>query len=127
VAEAEKLDGLRAEVGSATSALALATRAAGLQRRTGTAPHDEKSLIASGALSFFFGPLGWLYAAPLREAIPAIFIFLIVGKFLPLFLMSPLFLISALAGVAYAWRYNQTGERTPLVGDVKRALPPSQR
>jgi hypothetical protein len=132
VAEVAKLDSLRAEVGGAGSALVLASRAAGLSstRRGGGGGEvaDRKSLIASGALSFFFGPVGWLYAAPLREAVPAIAGYLAlwwVLGFLHLgFLMSPVVLISVLGGLAYAWRYNQTGERTSLLGDVERVLPP---
>ncbi len=92
---------------------------------------DEKSLIASGALSFVFGPLGWLYAAPLKEAVPAIVAVALVSAVLPptlaaslLAVVSPL---SAVAGVAYAYRYNQTGRRASLLELVEAArlrLPP---
>jgi hypothetical protein len=127
VAEWSKVGQLRGQVGAATSALALAGKAAGL---TGPKKDGDKSLIASGLLSFFFGPFGWLYAAPLVEVIPAILIWIIIGAIFPGFLLKlilPLIgPISALAGVAYAWKYNNNGERTPLFigkGD-NRSLPP---
>ena len=38
------------------------------------------------------------------------------------------FIILLLVGLAYAWRYNQKGERTPLLGGEKpdRLLPPKR-
>ena len=134
MAEAHKVEGLRNEVAGATSALTLAARAAGLTTRGparrgpgGAIVSDEKSVIASGALSFFFGPIGWLYAAPLKEALPAIFVYMIVCSVMPHFLLLPLLAIAhpiaGIAGAAYAWRYNQKGERTALAADVRKALP----
>jgi hypothetical protein len=89
----------------------------------------ERSLVASGALSFFLGPLGWLYAAPLKEAAPAIVVFLLLVKLIPAILLYPLLGIlmpvSALAGVSYAWLYNRKGERTSLVDMTRnKQLPP---
>jgi hypothetical protein len=88
----------------------------------------QKSLIASGVLSFFLGPLGWLYAAPLKEAGVAILAYVILCAVLPHFLLAPLVglmhPLSAAIGVAYAYRHNQKGERTPLLpGQSRRALP----
>jgi hypothetical protein len=92
----------------------LATRAAG-----------DKSIVGSAALSFFLGPVGWLYAAPLREALPAILAFVLAYKLLPMFLFGPLLAIllplSALAGGAYAWAHNQDGDRASL-GELTRRL-----
>jgi len=122
VDQMERLDRLGAEVGGATKALALAGRFAGgggSLVRGG----EQKSVIASGALSFFLGPLGWLYAAPLREAVPAIAITAIAGSVLPAFLLWPIMglvgPVSAAAGVYYAWRHNQTGHRSGLFSDDK--------
>jgi hypothetical protein len=91
----------------------------------------DKSVIVSGAASFFLGPIGWLYAAPFREALPAMVVFwLLTGilRYIPFgwTLTGPLMILSAVLGVLYAWRYNQTGERTPLLlgdDDEPRALP----
>jgi hypothetical protein len=89
---------------------------------------SERSLVAAGALSFFLGPLGWLYAAPLKEAAPAIVVFLILLKIIPAILLYPLLGIlmpvSALAGVSYAWLYNRKGTRTSLLDVGKKQLPP---
>jgi hypothetical protein len=89
---------------------------------------SERSLVAAGALSFFLGPLGWLYAAPLKEAAPAIVVFLILLKIIPAILLYPLLGIlmpvSAIAGVSYAWLYNRKGTRTSLLDAAKKQLPP---
>ncbi len=94
----------------------------------------SKSILASGALSFFFGPLGWLYAAPLKDALPAVGIYIIIAMLLPHFLLAPLLgvlaPVSALAGVLYAWRFNQRGERTSLLprnSEPTRSLPPRRK
>jgi hypothetical protein len=117
VAEWERLEQLRGEVAAGAGALAQVSRAAGLVR---TKP-EEKSVIASGALSLVLGPLGWLYAAPLREAVPAIVAYTAACSFLPSVLLWPVLGIagplSGLAGVYYAWRHNQTGARTGLFSD----------
>jgi hypothetical protein len=119
VAELERMERLSAEVGGATKALAGVSRMAGLARTTG----DQKSVVASGVLSLFLGPLGWLYAAPLREAVPGVVALVAVSALLPSFLLFPLVGIAAplsgIAGVYYAWRHNQTGERTGLFSDDK--------
>ncbi len=94
---------------------------------------DEKSLVASGILSFVFGPFGWLYAAPLKDAAAGILVVTVVSALLPatlaaslLGLIAPL---SALAGLVYAQRYNATGQRRSLVELVdaaRRRLPPGR-
>jgi hypothetical protein len=121
VAELERMERLTAEVGGATTALAQVSRVTGLTRQSGR----HKSVIASGALSLFFGPLGWLYAAPMREAVPGVVILAAASALLPSFLLAPLLGIAAplsgIAGAYYAWRHNQTGERTGLFSDKKKA------
>jgi hypothetical protein len=131
--ELDKMSRLRDEVGLSSTALARtgasALAALGGGGRRGTVARtdgDRKSLIASGALSFFLGPLGWLYAAPLREALPAIAVVMVLAAVLPSFLFTALLSIvapvSALAGVLYALKYNANGQRTPLLpkGDDER-------
>jgi hypothetical protein len=120
VAEFEKLERLAAEVGGASRALSGVARATSLAARPGG---EHKSVVASGVLSLVLGPLGWLYAAPLREAVPGVIAVSVVASFLPHFLLAPLLGVAAplsgLAGVYYAWRHNQTGERTGLFSDKK--------
>ena len=122
VAELEKLEALTAEVAGASgkSMIARAAVSSALAQRGG----DQKSLVGSGVLSLVLGPLGWLYAAPLREAVPGVAIYLGVWALLPHVLLTPLLGIlaplSGAAGVYYAWRHNQTGERTPLFGGGKK-------
>ncbi len=120
IAELERLDALTTEVARVPRALARAAGAVGggaLARQGG----DAKSVVASGVLSAVLGPLGWLYAAPLREAVPGAAVFIGLCSFLPHFLLVPvlgvLAPISGVAGVYYAWRHNQTGERTGLFSD----------
>lgn len=90
----------------------------------------EKSWIASGVLSFLFGPIGWLYAGSFREAIPGSLLYLLAMTLLmklPVFLLWPVMMValplSGIAGVVYALQYNRKGERTRLYGkddDEKR-------
>jgi hypothetical protein len=84
---------------------------------------DRKSLLLSAGLSFL-GPLGWLYAGSLREALPAAAIALLVAAIVPTFLLMPLLWIalpaSAMVGLVYAWQYNRHGQRTPLFLDDKK-------
>ncbi|HWE28108.1 MAG TPA: hypothetical protein VHB97_08910 [Polyangia bacterium] len=130
--DVKKLSDLKQEVAgsSASSALALMKSGAGAAHSLVSAGEGKKSLVASGLLSFFFGPLGWLYAAPLREAVPAIVVYSLFWVLFAHFaLFAPVFtllhILFGAAGVGYALRHNQKGERTTLLpADSKRALPP---
>jgi hypothetical protein len=124
LAAAKKLDDLKRSLPKSNALVKRATAAGlaaslGVGSGGGSGGSDQRSLVAAGALSFFFGPLGWLYSAPLKEAGPAILIFLLLVKLIPAILLYPLLGIlmpvSALAGVSYAWLYNRKGERTSLV------------
>lgn len=96
----------------------------------------EKSWIASGLASMAFGPVGWLYAGSLREAVPASAAYLVLGaiawKLFALFpfLIMPVLMIalplSGIAGVVYALQYNRHGSRQRLFGDEKKQLPPGK-
>jgi hypothetical protein len=90
----------------------------------------EKSLLWSGGLSFFLGPVGWLYAGSWRESIPGALLYLgaaaILQKF-PAFILMPIMSIalpvSGLIGVGYAWQYNKKGKRVRLLsGKDKKQL-----
>jgi hypothetical protein len=120
VAEWERLETLTREVASAPTALAVRALGGGLVRTSG----EKKSVVASGALSLVLGPLGWLYAAPLREAVPGAAVYVGLFSLLPHVLLVPLLgvlmPISGVAGVYYAWRHNQTGERTGLFSDRRK-------
>ena len=133
--ELERLGRLAREV-DGEAARASATRASAkpvhLAARIADEPsvHDEKSLIASGALSFVFGPIGWLYAAPLKDAVPAIVAVALVSSLLPMTLAASILgvvaPVSAVAGVLYAYRYNKTGRRASLmelVAETRAKLP----
>jgi hypothetical protein len=124
VADVVKLARLQGEVaprGAVSSALAMLPRPDSLV----VAKPGHKSIVASAGLSFFLGPIGWLYAAPLREAVPAAVLFVLLYKLLPMILFAPLLGIllpaSALAGAAYAWAHNQTGDRSSIK-DAARGL-----
>jgi hypothetical protein len=86
----------------------------------------RKSVVLSGALSFFFGPLGWLYSAPWPVAVGGGLAYLVACKLLPTFLLVYLLgiaaPISAVVGVLYAMGFNMAGARTPLFG--KERPPP---
>ena len=104
-----------------------------LARRAADAKHelskpvgaDEKSWMISGALSLFFGPVGWLYAGSWRESIPAAAAYLaaisVVTAILPFFLLMPVLMfalpLSGVAGVVYAIGHNKSGHRIRLFGD----------
>ena len=85
----------------------------------------EKSWVKSGIASTALGPIGWLYAGSLREAVPAatawVGIMYVLTKFLPALLLWPALLValplSGLAGVLYALSYNRSGGRQRLFGD----------
>jgi len=118
--------GERDRGGDLETALDLARKASDAKHEL-TKPREagEKSWLISGALSFFFGPLGWLYAGAWRETIPAAALYLIVAsivaKIVPMFLLMPVLMvvlpISGIAGVVYAIGHNRAGERIRLFGD----------
>jgi hypothetical protein len=120
-AELEKLERLsreaRQSMSSAAGALVLAhgkAAAGALVPASG-----QKSLVASGLLSFFFGPVGWLYAGHWKEALPAAGVLILLKFILPSMLLLPLLgvvgPVSAGVGVLYAWLYNRKGERQKLL------------
>lgn len=118
-ADEGKLASLKADVDRLASGATLALEVAGI--KAPTRPLGKKRLLVSGLLSFFLGPLGWLYAAPLKEAIPVIVVYLGVGwllnailPFLLIYVLSITQLVSAVAGVLYAWGFNSAGKRVPL-------------
>lgn len=109
-------------------ALALAKRAHGVKQELSKTPKaGEKSWITSGVASFLLGPLGWLYAGSLREAIPASAAWLAFGaiasKIIPMFLLMPVLMvvlpISGIAGVVYAIQHNRKGGRQRLFDKKK--------
>ena len=104
-------------------ALALAKRAHGVKQELTRPPKaGEKSWVKSGLASMLLGPLGWLYAGSLREAVPAsaawVAFAVLASKFIPLFLLMPVLLValplSGIAGVVYALQYNRAGHRQRL-------------
>jgi hypothetical protein len=114
-------------------ALELASKANRVKQELTRKPRKgEKNWMISGGASLL-GPIGWLYAGSLREAVPATAAWLLVAsvvwKVLP-FLWMPLMMVvmplSAIAGVIYAMQYNRSGKRQRLFGDKKdKALPPA--
>jgi hypothetical protein len=96
----------------------------------------DKSWIKSGVASLALGPVGWLYAGSMREAVPASLAYILLGaaafKILPAFLLMPVLMVvlplSAIAGVVYALQYNRSGERQRLFdGDRDKAKPKQLR
>jgi len=136
-AELEKRDRLREDArrqvrerrrrgpggGGDLDALALVRRASSALDPGPSPSGDRKSLLLSAGLSFF-GPLGWLYAGSLREAIPAAAGALLIAAIIPSFLLMPILWlvmpVSAIVGLIYAWQYNRNGQRTPLFLDDKK-------
>jgi hypothetical protein len=118
-------------------ALELASKAHRVKQELARKPgKGEKSWMISGGASLL-GPIGWLYAGSLREAVPATAAWLLVAsvvwKILP-FLWMPLMMVvmplSGIAGVVYALSYNRAGQRQRLFSDKrdkkdKKALPPA--
>jgi hypothetical protein len=118
-------------------ALELASKANRVKQELARKPRKgEKNWMISGGASLL-GPIGWLYAGSLREAVPATAAWLLVASFvwkiLP-FLWMPLLMVvmplSGIAGVVYALSYNRAGQRQRLFSDKgdkkdKKALPPA--
>jgi hypothetical protein len=113
------------EGGDLAGALELAKKADGV--RKDLARGGEKSWWKSGAASLLLGPIGWLYAGSLREAVPAsaayIAFMAIATKLLPMFLLWPVMMValpaSAIAGIMYAIGFNKHGSRQRLWGKDK--------
>lgn len=116
-----KIGSLKADLDRVASGAALALEVAGL--KTPTRALGKKRLLVSGGLSFLFGPFGFLYAAPLKEAIPAIVVYVaafwLLSLVLPsLLLVWPLAIVNvatAAAGALYAWGFNSAGKRVPMI------------
>jgi hypothetical protein len=117
-------------------ALELAGRANRVGKELARKPgKGEKSWVKSGIASMALGPLGWLYAGSLREAIPAgagwLALLGLASKILPTILLWPVLMVvlplSGLAGVLYAVQYNRHGGRQRLFGDKQKQLPPADR
>ena len=113
-------------------ALELAGKASRVRSELARKPgKGEKSWIKSAIASTALGPIGWLYAGSMREAIPAATVWLavmaLVSKFIPMVLLMPVLMValplSGLAGVLYAVQYNRHGGRQRLFGDSKKQLP----
>jgi hypothetical protein len=109
-------------------ALELARKAHGVKQELTRPPKaGEKSWLKSAAASTLLGPIGWLYAGSLREAVPAGAAWLAFGylatKLLPMFLLFPVMMVvlplSGIAGLLYAVQYNRHGSRQRLFGDSK--------
>jgi hypothetical protein len=137
--ELERRDALAGELSAVKAAAGLALSSAGLSEgklaatgksfatRALATPKGGKSVLLSTGLSFFFGPLGWLYAGSFREAIPVAIVYAaivyIVPTFFLIWILGIVSVVSALAGLLYAWSYNRTGQRAPLVlADKPRKL-----
>jgi hypothetical protein len=118
-ADVAKLRRLKAETAGTAASLALALRGPGAALVKAKPDKGDKSLAVSGVLSFALGPLGWLYAGPWKTAVVASIGYIALIKLLPAFLLLPMLAVampvSALMGLAYAWRHNQKGERTPIL------------
>jgi len=104
-------------------ALELAAKANRVKQELQRKPKKgDKSWVKSGLASAALGPVGWLYAGSMREAVPAAVGWVGLGvlalKFLPLFLMLPVLMVvaplSAIAGVVYALQFNRKGSRQRL-------------
>ena len=114
-------------------ALELANKANRVKQELARKPgKGEKSWIKSGVASLALGPIGWLYAGSLREAIPATAVWLVLAalasKILPMVLMMPVLLVvmplSGIAGIVYALQYNRHGGRQRLFDkDKTKQLP----
>ena len=128
--DVKKLGDLKAEVSAGSAATALVKYGGSAARTLVASGEGKKSLVASGLLSFFFGPLGWLYAAPLKEAVPAIIVYTLFwivfshfALFAPIFTL--LHILFGALGVGYAWKFNQRGERASLLpSESPPSLPP---
>ncbi len=113
-------------------ALELASKANRVKHELSRTPRKgDKSWIKSGVASLALGPIGWLYAGSLREAVPAtvgwIALAALASKILPVVLLMPVLMVvlplSAIAGVVYALQYNRNGSRQRLFDRDDKAKP----
>lgn len=94
---------------------------------------EKKSIFTGAILGLLFPPLALGYAAPIVEGLLAGGAYLLVaiamfyvaklpvlGGIVQMPIMLTLHVLGALAGLAYAFRYNRTGARTPLLMRGKR-------
>lgn len=109
-------------------ALELAGKANRVKQELTRAPgKGDKSWKISALVSAGLGPIGWLYAGSMREAVPAsaatLLFALVASKILPVFLMLPVLMVvmplSAIAGVMYATQFNRSGKRQRLFDKSK--------
>ena len=117
------------------STLELATKASEVKAELARKPgKGEKNWMTSGAISALLGPIGWLYAGSMKEAVPAavgwVLLLTIASKILPTVLLFPPVIVamglSGIAGVVYAVQYNRKGGRQRLFTDGKKQLPPGE-
>ena len=128
-----RVEALKADLDRVATGASLALEVAGL--KTPTRPLGKKRVLVSSGLSFLFGPFGFLYAAPLKEAVPAIVayvgVFWVLSLFLPsLLLVWPLAIVNvatAVAGGLYAWGFNSAGKRVPMILKEKNGEEPPLR
>jgi hypothetical protein len=113
-------------------ALELASKANRVKHELSRTPRKgDKSWIKSGVASLALGPIGWLYAGSLREAVPAtvgwIALAALASKILPVVLLMPVLMVvlplSAIAGIVYALQYNRNGSRQRLFDRDDKAKP----
>jgi hypothetical protein len=116
----------RSRDGELGGTLELARRAQSVKEELTRPPKQgDKSWVKSGVASMLLGPVGWLYAGSMREAVPASAAWLafaaLASKFIPMFLLFPVLLValplSGIAGALYAVQYNREGTRQRLFGD----------
>lgn len=111
-----RFETLKADVKRAQDTAELALEVAGI--KTPTRKLGKKSMALSGLLSLVLGPFGWLYAAPLKEALPVALAYALILYFTPsllfLFIAGAINVVSAIAGLLYAWGFNSAGKRVPL-------------
>ena len=126
--EAEPADRLE-DLGGA---LELASKANRVKQELQRAPRKgDKSWVVSGVASLALGPVGWLYAGSLREAVPAtaawLALAIVASKILPVFLMMPVLMValplSGIAGVVYALSHNRAGRRQRMFDGKKSKEP----
>ena len=117
-----QLRALRSDIERAGSALDLVRRGSGGLMAP---PKEGDKNVAVAGLLGLLGPMGWFYAAPLREAGLATAAFMLVYWLVPHLILYPLMTLllpaSALVGAAYAWKHNRSGRRSGLFTEDESA------